>query len=1761
MGSSLDEESSLAASEVDIVSAVNSLQVSDTPRPDGIPVSFYKDNIQDLIPHLKMLYERIHRGAFNCSEKHFNETVKSPHDNSQQFFNVDYLIIATILARSLEDVMASLPKGRILKDSATLMIIPKTHYALISLSHVKDELKQQKQSNPTLSQDLVIIENLLSDANQDFSVEKYKVLHQACPLTTELITLALKSYGSQIFGHLENVGVFIFKQSVIVCFQPEDLDKVKATMEDSTNELYEMEILSRGNDELLQLNCLGNDCKDEDFDEWDMEESLINKENCPDERDDGTENKSKIYLKDEPMDLDVRSISATPEEEMKRNTPPLLPVPSSSTTSYGTKRKRDLESSDWSIETPLTTDMIMEKARQILQRINKSDQIDKDRRKKAIIGIFGKSGQGKSSLLSAILGKKDLLPSGCFGACTAVVTQVEANMTDSNYTAEIEFISKTEWEEELKDMVGDLKDENEDRNEDFSETAVEKITALYGADADQKTLEELQVDEKFAEIKSFLSLRKKIISNSDVSKFASDVGSFIQHSASNPGGWFWPLVKSVTIKIPDCHELLEHIVLVDLPGTGDCNKIRNDLWKSKLAECSFVWIVNNIQRAITDREPWGMLKHCIEELGPGGKCKGINFICTKTDDMNQQEYMRSIRLPKDQIPKDKDQKRPCILHRNELDKTRVKEKFDNSEIKKIFNTENQFQVFTVSSKAFFDHNLNLESSETEIPKLQDDLRNLNKSINRELARDYVNKAKGAVLLVQSGLMKIDKKMIEIKVSEFKNNLKESLDELDEYFDSIYNDLERHLSEGVKESIKSCVASTTELITPNKTRRGFHKVLGALCKNYGYYWSKNREEFRDLNKTLAKKIHKCIYSDFCQIFPVAGKTGKSVQEQIDQFSIIQNDSAYLRSDVLHYIQNFIQTEEIKLKAALNIYIVDSKKQIHSSVQLTIMEEMATCYKRAAAVKGTGSLKRMQDLLITTVDEKKQIMFNKAKMEMLKSLTDLKLMVKGALEKHLQEAIERSQSQTSKKSKMDFSREVEELETLLQQLSDKKDRRSTGYRSSRQEPSRHPAMAQQGAKRKRHSESCDSDTPLTIDVRITMKAKEIMKRVRDNSTDTICMHKDIISKISKMNSVNRKKKTIGIFGKSGEGKSFLLSAILGKENLLPSGCFGACTAVITQVEANMTDSNYTAEIELISKEEWEKELSHLHTILSNKNEDEELVIIAKEKITALYGEDAFKKTLEELKNDDKYAEIKTQKISKRDVSEFADEVARFIQNSAVQTGGWFWPLVKSVTIKIPDRRELLEHIVLVDIPGTGDCNKTRDDLWKSKLRECSSVWIVSNINRAITDRNPLGLLKHCIEELGPGGECKNIKFICTKTDDIDPTDFKRDPRVTGLQDKKQIKMCIHLRNECAKKSVKEKFENSEIKKSFSTDNDFLQVFTVSSKAFFDASLNLESAETEIPKLQDDLRSLNKSINRELARDYVNEAKGVLSLIQSVQLDKDKKAAEMKDSIIKELRNNLEQELSNLDRYFVCVYKVLDQRLSQGVKESETLCVESTKTLITPIAYNSLEALCRKGGCHCPKNKDIILDLNKTLAKPLHQFIDDDFRQIFSVSGITEKSVYEQLGAFTIIHSHTAYPRSPIWPYIHYFIKSEETKLIAELKREIVDKKKEVFSSIQKTIENEMSFCYKQAAAMKGPGSLKRMKALLLNTVDDMKKDMFDKAKTEMLKKCDELKLHIKARLDIGLKRAMDLSLSQSSTSKSMDVSREIEELDGLLEQLSD
>lgn len=50
------------------------------------------------------------------------------------------------------------------------------------------------------------------------------------------------------------------------------------------------------------------------------------------------------------------------------------------------------------------------------------------------------------------------------------------------------------------------------------------------------------------------------------------------------------------------------------------------------------------------------------------------------------------------------------------------------------------------------------------------------------------------------------------------------------------------------------------------------------------------------------------------------------------------------------------------------------------------------------------------------------------------------------------------------------------------------------------------------------------------------------------------------------------------------------------------------------------------------------------------------------------------------------------------------------------------------------------VIVDAPGVNDDNSARNNIVQSYLKEADSIWIVSNINRAVNDKTAKDMLDH-------------------------------------------------------------------------------------------------------------------------------------------------------------------------------------------------------------------------------------------------------------------------------------------------------------------------------------------------------------------------------------------------------------------------------------
>ena len=103
---------------------------------------------------------------------------------------------------------------------------------------------------------------------------------------------------------------------------------------------------------------------------------------------------------------------------------------------------------------------------------------------------------------------------------------------------------------------------------------------------------------------------------------------------------------------------------------------------------------------------------------------------------------------------------------------------------------------------------------------------------------------------------------------------------------------------------------------------------------------------------------------------------------------------------------------------------------------------------------------------------------------------------------------------------------------------------------------------------------------------------------------------------------------------------------------------------------------------------------------------------------------------------------------------------------------WPLIRKVLITGP-WPVLSSGACLVDLPGVRDANAARANVAASYLQNCSCIWIVAPIKRAVDDGTAKELLGEQFKRrLLMDGQYGNVSFICTQTDDCEATEIMRD-----------------------------------------------------------------------------------------------------------------------------------------------------------------------------------------------------------------------------------------------------------------------------------------------------------------------------------------------------------------------------------------------------
>ncbi|XP_076091292.1 nuclear GTPase SLIP-GC-like isoform X2 [Mytilus galloprovincialis] len=303
--------------------------------------------------------------------------------------------------------------------------------------------------------------------------------------------------------------------------------------------------------------------------------------------------------------------------------------------------------------------------------------------------------------------------------------------------------------------------------------------------------------------------------------------------------------------------------------------------------------------------------------------------------------------------------------------------------------------------------------------------------------------------------------------------------------------------------------------------------------------------------------------------------------------------------------------------------------------------------------------------------------------------------------------------------------------------------------------------------------------------------LAKQKKDKCKETLDNWKKDLEELEKQLIIP--KVTIAVVGATGAGKSSLINAVVDQFSVLPTSGTQACTSVVVKIENNEDGEQYEADIEFLSREEWQKEYDVLikdmtkndGTMKNNRPDEQSEAGVAFLKMRAVYGQFS---SLSDLNGEnDITSHLGTMKHFKsKTLQEFRCNIEKYII-STEEEGQHLWPIIKSVTIRIPN---FFTGCTLVDLPGVGDANAARDRIAQEHLENCSNILVVAEVHRAFSSKIAKELMGESFRRqlyMDGNYSSDNIAFVCTKNDHLNCTELTRELKLD-----KNAKM-MSLKNE--------------------------------------------------------------------------------------------------------------------------------------------------------------------------------------------------------------------------------------------------------------------------------------------------------------------------------------------------------------------------------
>ncbi|KAH7390044.1 hypothetical protein BKA64DRAFT_757002 [Cadophora sp. MPI-SDFR-AT-0126] len=277
---------------------------------------------------------------------------------------------------------------------------------------------------------------------------------------------------------------------------------------------------------------------------------------------------------------------------------------------------------------------------------------------KVLVGFLGITGAGKTTLINALIGYRNLLPSSAERACTAVVVEIAynpSNDSDAVFRSDIVYITRDEWRDELERFFEDLeapvaRDDDQDEESDIErreriKETFDKLKCVYPHIKSMDKLRSSSV-EKLLLDPAVCNLLGTVVKVKCATKmqFSKMIKSHIDSGDSDGTSAQWPLVKLVRVFVKS--EFLENgIILVDLPGNLDNNSARSAIAEHYQKELSVTCILAEAKRGISEKNAHDLLEKVTKrnlQLDGLYNAESLCFVLSQTDrEFDIIEYLNS----------------------------------------------------------------------------------------------------------------------------------------------------------------------------------------------------------------------------------------------------------------------------------------------------------------------------------------------------------------------------------------------------------------------------------------------------------------------------------------------------------------------------------------------------------------------------------------------------------------------------------------------------------------------------------------------------------------------------------------------------------------------------------------------------------------------------------------------------------------------------------------------------------------------------------------------------------------------------------------------------------------------------------------------------------------------------------------------------------------------------------------------------------------